>query len=198
MAIRNIARIVGPMLPYTCFAGLVRNLCMLLLLCITAASTTAIFAGESDSVWQYAGSMNYEPRNPGLGVSHKYLSSAGWIDVYIYSDRRCCWAAGISDPEFSVHFESIVEVVRLYAMHDIYHNLKIGTVQDVSISSQVFRTVIFEYTLDSQPLISSIYLTARNGQLLKYRVSLYATGSLDIEAVARSFIERDLATPAHD
>ena len=196
MAIQNIAPIVGPILPYICFAGLVRNLCMLLVLCLTAANATAVFAAELDLAWQYAGSMNYEPRNPELGVSHKYISSAGWIDVYIYSNGRCCWVAGISDPEFSAHFESIVEVLRLYAMHDVYHNLKIGAVQDVTIATQVFRTVISEYILDSQPLISSIYLTARNGQLLKYRISLYATGPLDIEAVSRSFIERDLDASA--
>lgn len=41
-------------------------------------------------------------------------------------------------------------------------------------------------------MTSAIYLTARNGYLLKYRVSIYAADSLDIVDVAESFIEENL------
>jgi len=42
-----------------------------------AARTGAVY-------WQYMRSTSYEARQPGLGISHRYESRVGWVDVYVY------------------------------------------------------------------------------------------------------------------
>jgi hypothetical protein len=136
--------------------------------------------------------MSYEAKSPGLGTSQRYTSASGWIDVYAYGLRRSTWKPGVSDPQFAEHFDSTVREVRQFAVLGTYAGLRVGAVRDVVVSGQPFRTIAFEYTRDHKPMHSTTYLTAQNGQLLKYRVSIYAASGLDVDAVARQFIETNL------
>jgi hypothetical protein len=43
-----------------------------------------------------------------------------------------------------------------------------------------------------RPIESRTYLTALNGQLLKYRMSFYAPVLGDVDAIAKQFIEKNL------
>ena len=60
------------------------------------------------------------------------------------------------------------------------------------VAGQAFRTVTFRYTRNEKPMHSMTYLTARNGQLLKYRVSIYAASGLDVASVAKEFVEENM------
>lgn len=160
---------------------------------VGCASTAQPPRVVSSLEWRQVGGItSYEQRFPGLGTSQRYESSAGWIDVYIYGLGRNDWTAGISDPQFAAHFESTVAEVRLYTQRGMYTNLQIGTFRDVPISGSVFRTIRFHFFRGGKPIASTTYLTAIGGQLLKYRVSIYATSGLDVDTVARSFIEENL------
>jgi hypothetical protein len=145
-------------------------------------------------VWQHTGSASYEQKMPGLGTSQRYASSAGWIDVYVYDLRRNDWQSGVSDPQFAAHFDSTVDEVRFLAQRGMYADLQVDAVRDVVVSDHLFRTIRFRFSRDGKSMISATYLTAQDGHLLKYRVSLYAESGLDVAAVAESFIAENLRT----
>jgi hypothetical protein len=146
--------------------------------------------------WLRRESIDYEKDNPGFGKSDRYDSTAGWVDVFTYDLRRntsqSAWQSGIKDPQFSAHFESTIDEVRTLAKRGTYANLKINETKDITISGQAFRTVSFTFERNGRLLHSATYLTATNGQLLKYRVSIYEASKLDIQAVALTFIEENL------
>jgi hypothetical protein len=165
--------------------------CLALLLG-ACASTAPLPSASPLPTWRYAGSTSYEERVPGLGVSHRYASEAGWIDVYVYGLGREDWATGIDDPQFSAHFDGTVEEVRYHARQGTYVGLDVGETRDVVISGHVFRAVRFRFSRDGAPMVSATYLTGWQNQLLKYRISLHAGGGVDIDAVAQSFIVENL------
>ncbi len=161
------------------------------------ASTTQAAGAEPPTApppvtWEHTGSKSFEAEHPGLGVSHRYSSPVGWIDVYLYSLGRKDWETGVGDAKFAEHFDSTVDEVRLYAQRGFYRELEVGAAQDVVVSGQTFRTVRFRYSREGKPMNSTTYLTARNGQLLKYRISILAATGLDLEVVARRFVEENL------
>jgi hypothetical protein len=142
--------------------------------------------------WRVEGRTSYEQKFPGLGFSQRYASASGWVDVYVYNLRRPNWKPGVSDAQFGPHFDSTIAEVREAERRGAYVGVKIGSAQDISIAGQPFRTVRFEYSSGGKPIHSTTYLTGRNGQLLKYRISIFAASGLDIDAVARQFIEENL------
>lgn len=144
--------------------------------------------------WQAAGSTSFESQRPGLGTSYRYVapSVSGWIDVYVYGLRRADWQPGVGDPQFAGHFQSTIAEVRMAAQAGAYGSLQISPIRDTVISGQPFRSVGYRYTLRGEAMTSATYLTARNGQLLKYRVSIPAASGRDVDAVARQFIEDNL------
>lgn len=172
--------------------NVVRAVFVGLALLVLCAGTSFAQIDPASIVWQKGPTRNYEPQSLGLGVSQRYSAAVGWIDIYLYDLRRKDWKEGIDDPQFAAHFESTVNEVRYFAEQGHYANLKVGPVQDVEVSGQRFRTVGFEYAQRGQALRSSTYLTVRDGQLLKYRVSVFAVTGLDADAVARQFVESNL------
>ena len=139
-------------------------------------------------VWQPAGGKTF---GGGLGSSQRYASPVGWIDVYVYDLNRQ-WATGTGDPAFAAHFESTVEEVRVYGRRGSYTDLQVDPLRDTVVAGQPFRTARFRYLRDGRAMHSITYLTARNGQLLKYRISIYADSGLDLEPLARHFVTENL------
>jgi hypothetical protein len=149
-------------------------------------------SAPSSLAWRHTGSTSFEPQYPGLGTAEHYASAWGVIDVYVYGLGRSDWAPGVNDPQFASQFEETVDDVRQLAQHGVYGNLHVGATRDVMVSGQIFRSISFRYSINGKPILSATYLTARNGQLLKYRVSIYAVSGLDVEAVAQAFIAENL------
>lgn len=171
-------------------------LAFLLAACASVAPppVAASAAAQPAMAWQHTGDQSFEQQRPGLGVSSRYSSSAGWIDIYRYSLRRSNWEPGVGDSQFAAHFESTVDEVRHYASRGAYTALQVAAPRDIVIGGQVFRTVNFRYSREGKPMLSTTYLTARQGQLVKYRISIHAIEGRDIDAIARSFIEENLRT----
>jgi hypothetical protein len=142
--------------------------------------------------WQYGGTRSFEKDDPGLGVSHRYQSKAGWIDVYVYGLQRSSWAAGVSDPQFQSHFQSTVEEVKEAVRKGNYADLKLGSERDVKIGGADFRTVRYTYMVSGKPVESHTFLSGVNGKLLKYRMSFYAPVPADLNSVLYRFIEEDM------
>jgi len=160
-----------------------------------AASPGAAPAPAAGAVqWQYVRSTSYEAAQPGLGVSHRYQSELGWVDVYVYGMKRSDWAGGVADPEFGEHFKSAVEEVRLAGTRGVYAKVDVGPVSDELIDGQAFRRVSFRvlHAQSRKTYDSFTYLTSRNGRLLKYRMSFVTPAPANVDAIAREFIERNL------
>ena len=61
-----------------------KNFFLFIVILTACASATQPHPALPAQVWLYAGSKSFAPQNPGLGISHRYTSAAGWIDIYIY------------------------------------------------------------------------------------------------------------------
>lgn len=155
-----------------------------------ATSAPAVSAVQ----WHYVRSTSYEARQPGLGISHRYESKVGWVDVYVYGMKRSNWAAGVGDPEFEEHFKAAVEEVRFAGTRGVYAKVEVGPVSDETIDGQAFRRVSFRvlHAASQKTYESFTYLTGRDGRLLKYRMSFAAPAPANLDAIAREFIERNL------
>ncbi len=185
-------------------------LCTLLCACATApgtspgnspkASADAAYepatAPPTGVQWRYTGTRSYEALNAGLGRSHRFESSIGWVDVYVYDMKRTDWRPGVDDAQFDEHFKSTLAEVQRAAAQGVYASAKIGTTRDVRIDGLAFRSISFRLAnaRDGKVYDSFTYLTARGGRLLKYRMSFNAPAPANVDAVAREFIERSLRT----
>ncbi len=163
------------------------------------AAVALLFAGcasapqparEWSGAWDYLGAHDYETRYPGLGVSYRFQSDIGWIDVYFYGLERSDWADGVGDAEFGRHFDSAVREIRMAERAGRYQDLKLGEVEDVVIGGKTYRHLAMRLTSDGRPLESHLYLTGVDGQLLKFRMSFFAPAPPNLDAVMREFIAR--------
>ncbi len=172
-----------------------RVLPLILAALLSACAGTAPVAETAPTVpvtWKYSGMQSYEAKAPGLGVSYRYDSAIGWIDAYVYALRRT-WIAGVADPQFDTQFRSTVTEVEQATRLGYYTDLKVGATRDLVISGQNFRTVSLQYKQRAgRPIESRTYLTALNGQLLKYRMSFYAPVPGNVDMITKQFIETNL------
>lgn len=142
--------------------------------------------------WDYLGSRDYETQHAGLGVSYRFRSEIGWVDVYVYGLQRDDWADGVADPSFDRHFESVIDEVRMAERRGIYRDVKLDPAQDVEIGDGVFRHVAMRYLNEGKPVESHVYLAGVNGQLLKFRMSFFAPPPSNLDAVMRDFVARHI------
>ncbi|HEX7863671.1 MAG TPA: hypothetical protein VF555_01910 [Variovorax sp.] len=158
-------------------------------------ATESAPAAPTGVQWRYINSKSYEALNAGLGNSHRFESSVGWIDVYVYDMKRN-WQPGISDPQFDEHFKSTIAEVQRATSQGVYASARIGPTRDVRIEGLTFRSISFRlvHARDGKAYDSFTYLTVRNGKLLKYRMSFNAPAPANVDAIAREFIERNVRT----
>lgn len=161
----------------------------------TDAATESAPAQPTGVQWRYINSKSYEALNAGLGNSHRFESSLGWIDVYVYDMNRS-WQPGVGDPQFDDHFRSTIAEVQRAAAQGVYASARIGPTKDVRIEGLTFRSVSFRlvHARDGKAYDSFTYLAVRNGKLLKYRMSFNTPPPANVEAIAREFIERNVRT----
>jgi hypothetical protein len=164
----------------------------LLLSSLVAAAPPGDGPTAAQPDWQFVSLHAFEKEHPGMGVSRRYRARGGWLDVYEYGLQRTDWQPGVNDPQFGPHFESTVEEVRHYGRAGLYAQLEIGAWRDVQVAGQTFRTIPFSFLREGRPMRSVTYLTARNGGLLKYRLSVEASSGIDLDAAVRQFIAQPL------
>lgn len=146
--------------------------------------------------WDYLGSHDYETQHAGLGVSYRFRSEIGWVDVYVYGLQRDDWADGVADPSFDRHFESVIAEVRMAERRGIYRDVKLDPAQDLEIGGKRFRHVAMRYLNEGKPVESHVYLAGLNGQLLKFRMSFFAPPPSNLDAVMREFVARHIPRQA--
>lgn len=127
--------------------------------------STPLWASPSVN-WRFSSEKSYETESRGLAYSRRYVSEAGWIDVFVYDLGRN-WQAGLQDIGFQRHFELPLEDVCTHARRGVYRDLEVGKPLDVVLLGQPFRAVKVKYALDGGLIHSSLYLTALRGKLLK-------------------------------
>ena len=161
----------------------------------TERATESAPAQPTGVQWRYINSKSYEAANAGLGNSHRFESSVGWIDVYVYDMKRS-WQPGVGDPQFDDHFRSTIAEVQRAAAQGVYASARIGPTKDVRIEGLTFRTVSFRlvHSRDGKAYDSFTYLAVRNGKLLKYRMSFNTPAPANVDAISREFIERNVRT----
>lgn len=102
------------------------------------------------------------------------------------------WRNGISDPKLRDELEATLDEVR-GASHDFYQDLNIGVPTTVRIAGHEFLTVVMSFTGYGVPSISQTYLTVKQGNLVKYRITMRLPKDEAIrEAV--EFIADDIAS----
>ncbi|MDF2447215.1 MAG: hypothetical protein K0S46_2451 [Moraxellaceae bacterium] len=171
-------------------------LCCLTLLALAGCSTTPPVTGTAaraaalapSLTWRAVGKMDYEQRTPGLGQSYRYQSEAGWADVYVYSANRTDWAEGTADAAFDAHFRQVRQEVEYMASQGAYQNLLLRGTQDEVVGVQTFRHTWMNFSARGRDVESHIYLTARQGRLLKYRLSFALPTPPGLEAELHRFI----------
>lgn len=161
-----------------------------------SSATEAAPAQPTGVQWRYINSNSYEAARAGLGRSHRFESSIGWVDVYVYDMTRTDWRTGVDDPQFDAHFKNTIAEVQRAAAQGLYASAKVGATRDVRIDGVTFRSISFRLVnaRDGKAYDSYTYLTARGGRLLKYRMSFNAPAPANVEAIAREFIDRNLRT----
>ena len=162
------------------------------LVVVVALNSAYAQVSAANPSWALSGSRSYEESFPGLGTSQTYRSSDGFVTVYSYGRKRSDWLAGINDPQFAKEFSDALAEVRQAEAGGQYSNLVVGPTRDVTIGGQQFRTAVFGFTLKGQPSDSAVYLTAKDGQLLKYRITARANSQPAIAQLAEQFIAGDL------
>jgi hypothetical protein len=149
-------------------------------------------AKEASHLWNLSNSRSYEESYPGLGTSQHFSSPYGWIDVFSYGLRRNDWLEGTSDPQFEREFSEALSNVRQASAQGITSNLVVAATRDAIIGGQSFRVAEFSFVLRGQPSDSALYLTAKGGLLLKYRITVKANPEPPIRKLAEEFILEDL------
>jgi len=149
-------------------------------------------AGTPNPSWALSGSRSYEESSPGLGTSQHFSSSYGSIDVYSYGRRRSDWLPGTGDPEFASEFSQVLAEVRQAAAQGLTSNLVMGATRDVTIAGQQFRSAAFSYDRGGRSFDSAVHLTAKGGQLLKYRISVRPNSEPGVVQSVERFIAGDL------
>jgi hypothetical protein len=146
----------------------------------------------ANPAWALSGSRSYEESSPGLGTSQHFSSRYGTIDVYSYGRRRSDWLLGTGDPQFAAEFSQVLAEIRQAAAQGLTSNLVMGATRDVTIAGQQFRTAAFSYDRGGRSFDSAVHLTAKGGQLLKYRISVGANSEPGVVQLVEQFIAGDL------
>lgn len=144
--------------------------------------------------WVYKGSTNYEAQMVGGGVGRRYESEAGWIDVYLYSAGRDNWLEGTSDPGFMERFNDTAAGILQAARQGHYKNVSFEKPSDVVLAGHKFRRLVARFEFREEAVESHTFLTALDGQLLKYRMSFPQPTPPDLPAIITDFIEKSVRT----
>jgi len=159
---------------------------------VACASTPQRAPAASRVQWVLVGTHNYEPEHPGAGMSKRYESAIGWIDTFLYSAGRSDWTNGVSDPHFGENFQEVTfEIVQATRL-GYYQNLQLDRPEDLVISGLPFRHLVAHMDFRGKKLESHVYLTARDGYLLKYRMSFVIPVRENLSRVTTDFIEHEL------
>lgn len=143
---------------------------------------------SDDLLWRPNGSTNFEATHPGLGKAFEYRNKLGVITVYTYNLQKN-WNPGTTDPDFNDAFNMNMRDIYTMQERGYYKDVKVGNVSDITLNNLNFRKINFDFTTDGARKKSTTYLTAVNGHLLKYRITIYKNSRKNINDVAKDFIE---------
>lgn len=168
---------------------------LIVTLLLNACATTTNIPQQSEKnteyTWKYLGSKNYELQSPGLGRSKRYITTFGWADVYEYNLGVKNWQDGVSDPLFSKHFQNVIREIYLVERTGVYQNVKLNHVGDEVINGVTFRHAVLHYKYQESNVESHVYMSAVQGQLVKFRITVKLPFKLEEkESVARFIKER--------
>lgn len=146
-------------------------------------------APESDGGFKYAGGKDYRDRNPGLGQSWRFESEYGWADEFAY-DMNSDWKDGIT-PQLKDHVKKyILKDFESTKQQGAYKSFKIVSTDDETIGGVKFVRMKLEIVHDDGKKIESyMYLTAINGELLKFRISLYTPVTAKAKKAMAEFLK---------
>lgn len=164
----------------------------LLIATLLIGCATPVSPPATTPAWTLVGEVDYESQHPGLGKSLRYQSAQGWIDMYSYNAGRADWRDGVSDPLFIAVFDGAVKEIVTVGQKGIYRSVRLGKVDELVIDGQTYRHCPTTLIAGGRRLDSHLYLTAKGGRLLKYRMSFFEPTPANLPEIMQSFI-RDSA-----
>ncbi len=172
--------------------ALVACLCLSILQPVRADLGAAAYG---DIEWTEAGLKDFEKDNPGFGYSQSYQSSAGWITKYSFTGGYRDWQDGLHDPRLQQFLDDAIHAVRIQAEQGVYLDLDVSPVKTRNIAGIPYHHVDFRYTANGALMHSSLYLTVKDGLLLKYRISYQSEPPSSRDEVSANFIARTQGAP---
>ena len=142
-----------------------------------------------------ASAHDYEPANPGLGMSFKYFSRSrsAFADVYVFNAGTPRIATGVGDP--------LVERMLKGAINDVYSAEKAGRYQEVMLVGReevglgrrpgAPRVLLarFTYVLPDGPVFSNIYGMATRNHFVKVRFTYRKEEADEAQGLLAAFLE---------
>lgn len=152
-------------------------------------------AAYGDIEWTNAGLKDFEKDQPGFGYSQTYQSSVGWITKYSFTGGYRNWQDGLHDPRLQQFLDEAVRAVKIKAEEGSYLDLEVSPVKTQHIAGTPYHHVDFRYTTNGMLTQSSLYLTVKDGMLLKYRISYQSELPSSRDEVSANFIARTQGEP---
>jgi len=134
--------------------------------------------------WDFYGVMKYESSE--LGYSMRYEKDGYIADIYIYSNGKK-WKDGIGDENLNTEFENVLKALESGKVQT-YSNVKLLGKKRVKINGLNFMSAQYSLTRSSRDVISYVYITAINGKLLKFRITVDASKAAEAEKQNEAFI----------
>jgi hypothetical protein len=166
----------------------------LMILCLWLPMNQPVYADIASAArsieWVKGEFKDYEKDYPGFGYSQGYKSSEGWITVYSYTGGFNDWKEGLQDARLRQVLDAAIDEVKSQSDKGEYKDLATSPIKERNIAGTAYYQVDFRYNYGGEAIDSSLYLTVKNGMLLKYRISFYSEPSFSMNEAASSFIMR--------
>ncbi|MFZ9311437.1 MAG: hypothetical protein ACO24O_08055, partial [Arenimonas sp.] len=100
------------------------------------------------------------------------------------------WKEGLQDARLRQVLDAAIDEVKSQSDKGEYKDLATSPIKERNIAGTAYYQVDFRYNYGGEAIDSSLYLTVKNGILLKYRISFYSEPSFSMNEAASSFIMR--------
>lgn len=150
-------------------------------------------APEGTEDFKYVDSKDYRDRNPGFGQSWRFKSEYGWADEFVYN-MGAAWEDGIT-AQLDGHVKgAIIKDFEYTEQQGSYRSFKILSTDEESVGGIKFVRMKLDIVHDDGKRIESyMYITAMNGELLKFRISLYTPVEAKAKKAMKDFLKARVA-----
>ncbi len=122
----------------------------------------------------YVGFEDYRSKDPGRGIAYRFKGITGEIDEHHYSAGRKNWPEGVADMDINRHFKSnVAEIFKARDAEGWKAVDQLGLRTEDIAGKRVLHAWFRITNKEGKQIQRHLYLTALNGELVKFRASLW-------------------------